>query len=90
MITDSRARAMYNDLKRKLGKRRTLKITALQKRGISERDLFRCVLSSKVKCGIELMHEKYVQGRDRIAEAQDKYLTDEAQEALPDLDPDRV
>jgi len=90
MINDEQAEKMYLDLRDKLGRRKALSCTALSRRGISERDLFRCRLPNRVKAGIELMHEKYVQGRDRIAEAQTEYHTKSESDALPDLDLDRV
>ena len=75
MISDSQARMMYSELKRRLGERRALKVAGLPRLGIEEQDLYRCTLSNRAKIGIELMHEKYVEGFDRIKQAKDKYLT---------------
>lgn len=58
-ISDGHARALYTELKQKIGKRRALKATGLRRRGMDERDLYRCTLSGRIKTGIQLMHEKY-------------------------------
>lgn len=75
MIPDSQARKMYSELKRKLGERRALKVAGLSRLGIEDQDLYRCTLGHRAKLGIQLMHEKYVEGFDRIEHAKDKYLT---------------
>jgi hypothetical protein len=74
-VTDSQARSMYDDLKAKLGKARALRATGLRRRGMSEKDLYRCTLPGRVKVGIQLTHEKYVRGIDHMGAAKDEHMT---------------
>jgi len=73
-ITDSHARNMYDELKAKLGKRRTLRVTGLRRRGMDEKDLYRCTLPGRVKVGIQLMHEKYVRDINHATVAKDDHM----------------
>jgi len=74
-VTDSHARSMYDDLKAKLGKARALRVTGLSRRGMDEKDLYRCTLPGRMKVGIQLMHEKHVRGIDHAKAAKDEHMT---------------
>jgi len=65
---------MYDDLKRALGKNRALRVTGLRRRGMDEKDLYRCALPGRVKVGIQLMHEKHVRGINHGEVAKDDYM----------------
>ena len=72
MVSDSQARAMYYDLKDRLGRTRALKVSACTARGYGEKDLMRCDLPMSVKQDLQLMHEKHVRGINHGTQALDK------------------